>query len=356
MRRLGLLLLLFIAAIGGFSAWLDHQISRLYRGYSGSSIFVDIPRGTSRWHVAEILRENGVIPNAVAFDLLSRWHLNRSLQAGEYLFDHSMNEREVFWKIAGGHIYVHSVQITEGWTMFEIADALEREGLANREDFLKVARDPTPIQDLDPGAKSLEGFLFPSTYEFTRRATPQQIADAMVRHFRTVWASLNPDPANPAATTQQIVTIASLVERETPVASERPLVAGVFYNRLSKKYPLQCDPTVQYALALAGRPTQIVHHADLEVNSPYNTYRHAGLPPGPIANPGEASLRAAVSPAKTDFMYFVANDQGGHFFSKTLAEHNRNVTRYRKRLENDSSGANAAPGCSGGPNRHRSPS
>ena len=242
MRRLGLLLLLFIAAIGGFSAWLDHQISRLYRGYSGSSIFVDIPRGTSRWHVAEILRENGVIPNAVAFDLLSRWHHNRSLQAGEYLFDHSMNEREVFWKIAGGHIYVHSVQITEGWTMFEIADALEREGLANREDFLKVARDPTPIQDLDPGAKSLEGFLFPSTYEFTRRATPQQIADAMVRHFRTVWASLNPDPANPAATTQQIVTIASLVERETPVKlrSARSLQA---FSTIASARTIRCNAT-----------------------------------------------------------------------------------------------------------------
>ena len=167
---------------------------------------------------------------------------------------------------------------------------------------------------------------------------------------------MNPDPANPTASTQQVVTMASLVERETPQASERPLVAGVFYNRLSKNYPLQCDPTVQYALALAGRPTTIVHHADLEVNSPYNTYLHAGLPPGPIANPGEASLRAAISPAKTDYMYFVANDQGGHFFSKTLAEHNRNVTRYRKRLENDTSGANVPPADSSGPNRHRSPS
>jgi UPF0755 protein len=292
----------------------------------------------------------------MSFELLGRWHHRHPLQAGEYLFEGPMNERAVFWKIAGGHIYVHTVQIPEGWTMFEIADQLEREGLGTRDGFLKVARDPLQIQDLSPGAKSLEGFLFPSTYEFTRHATSQEIADKMVRHFRTVWASLNPDQANPAATTQQIVTMASLVERETPLAPERPLVAGVFYNRLSKNYPLQCDPTVQYALALAGRPTPIVHHADLEINSPYNTYLHAGLPPGPIANPGEASLRAAISPAKTDYMYFVANDQGGHFFSKTLAEHNRNVTRYRKRLEGDPSGADATPENSSGPNRHRSPS
>lgn len=355
MRRLGLLLLLFIAAVGGFCAWLDHQISRSYKAYSGDSVFVDIPHGSSRLRVAEILHKNGVIPNVFAFELLSRWHYNHPLQAGEYLFDHRMNERQVFWKIAEGKIFVHTVRVTEGWTMFDIADALEREGLTTREAFIQAARDPTAIQDLAPGAKSLEGFLFPSTYEFTRHATAEQIAESMVRHFRSVWTTLNPDPANPEATTQQIVTIASLVERETPLASERPLVAGVFYNRLSKNYPLQCDPTVQYALALAGHPTQIVRHADLEVVSPYNTYQHAGLPPGPIANPGEASLRAAISPTKTDFMYFVANDQGGHFFSKTLEEHNRNVTRYRQRLQNDS-GADPTPANSSGPSRHRSPS
>src|ERR1700758_2123293 len=136
MRRLGLLLLLFIAAIGGFSAWLDHNVSRLYKGYSGS-IFVDIPRGASRWRVAEILQDNGVVPNAFAFDLMSRYHYHRSLQAGEYQFDHAMNARQVFWKIAGGRIYVHTILITEGWNMFDIADAVQREGLASREDFLK---------------------------------------------------------------------------------------------------------------------------------------------------------------------------------------------------------------------------
>jgi len=353
MRRLGLLLLLFIAAIGGFSAWLDHNVSRLYKGYSGA-IFVDIPRGASRWRVAEILRENGVIPNSVAFDLLSRWHYHRSLQAGEYQFEHAMTARQVYWKIAGGHIYVHSIQFTEGWTMFDIAAAVENAGLASREDFLRAARDPSQIQDLAPGAKSLEGFLFPSTYEFTRHVTAQQIVDTMVHHFRNVWANINPNPADPSASTMEIVTVASLVERETPLASERPLVAGVFYNRLAKNYLLQCDPTVQYALALAGHPTLVIRHEDLAVNSPYNTYVHAGLPPGPIANPSEASLRAAAFPARTEYMYFVANDQGGHFFAKTLEEHNRNINRYHQRLQIDS-GADPAPASSKGPSRQRSP-
>jgi UPF0755 protein len=247
------------------------------------------------------------------------------------------------------------VQIPEGWSMFDIADELERQGVAHREDFLRVARDPAPIQDLAPEAKSLEGFLFPSTYQFTRRATPDQIAATMLRQFRTVWSSLNPDAANPTGSAYAAVTMASLVERETPLSPERPLVAGVFYNRLKHGLPLQCDPTVQYALELAGRPTPIVHHDDLHIASPYNTYLHPGLPPGPIANPGEASLRAALMPAQTDYMYFVANDTGGHFFAKTLAEHNHNINIYRRRLKDDEAGDPASRnGAPANPDRNRS--
>ena len=335
MRRLGLLLLLGIAAVGGFAAWLDQTLGREYKGYAGDSVIVDIPHGTSRWGIASLLAKNRLIPSRIAFEFLSHWHQQKSLQAGEYLFSGAMTERQVFWKIANGKINVISVQIPEGWTMFEIAEQLERQKLCSREDFLRVARDPARIVDLAPHARSLEGFLFPSTYQFARQTTPEQIAEAMIQKFRTVWSGLDPDLAIATATTpslESVVTMASLVERETPLESERPLVAGVFYNRLGRGLPLQCDPTVQYALALEGRPTQIVHHADLRVESPYNTYLRPGLPPGPIANPGEAALRAAMDPAKTDFMYFVANDAGGHFFSKTLEEHNRNVARYRRRL------------------------
>ena len=194
------------------------------------------------------------------------------------------------------------------------------------------------VSDLAPHSTSLEGFLFPSTYEFTRRATCEQVVKRMVQDFRAVWETL---PASDTAqrhgglTPAQVVTLASLVERETPNAEERAVVAGVFYNRLHKGYPLQCDPTVQYAIELQGHSRTDVRPKDLRVNSPYNTYQHRGLPPGPIANPGEASLRAALAPTPTDYLYFVANDEGGHFFSRTLAEHNRNVARLRRLLAAD---------------------
>lgn len=335
MRRLGLLALLVIAAMGGLAGWLDSRISRPYSRRGAGKIYVNIPRGTSRWGVAGILKQNEIIRDRLAFEMFSLWHARKPLQAGEYYFDHPLNSKEVFRKIAEGKIFLHSVTIPEGWTMFDIATELNRQGICTREDFLAAARDPSAISDLAPDAQSLEGFLFPSTYEFTRHTSCEQIAKRMVGDFRAIWEVVAPAASMQfpdGLTLQQIVTLASLVERETPRAEERPLVAGVFYNRLHRGFPLQCDPTVQYALDIAGKPEKIVHSRDLRIDSPYNTYLHRGLPPGPIANPGEASLRAALTPATTDFMYFVANDHGGHFFSKTLAEHNRNVARYRRLL------------------------
>jgi UPF0755 protein len=337
-RRLGLLALLAISALGAGAAWLDSQLVRPYRGHRPEQVFVDIPRGTSRWGIAGILRGNDVIRNRLAFALFSDWHFRRKLQAGEYLFDQPIDSRQVFWKISRGQIFVHVVTVPEGFTMFDIADELDHQGICPRTDFLAAAHDTSAIADIAPHARTLEGFLFPSTYEFTRHTTCAQIADTMVREFRTVWGAIDPPGSTTlpeSRTTEDIVTLASLVERETPQRDERPLVAGVFYNRLKLGDPLQCDPTVQYAIALEGRHEQDVKPADLVIESPYNTYTHRGLPPGPIANPGKASLEAALAPAQTDYLYFVANDQGGHFFSRTLAEHNRNVARYRRLLENN---------------------
>ncbi len=335
MRRLGLVLLLLIACIGGFAAWLDQKVSRPYKGYRTQQVFVEIPRGTSRWGISGILKKNKVIRSRIAFEAISRWHHRRALQAGEYEFDAPMTEREIFWKIANGRVFVYMLQVPEGWTMFDIADSVEKKGILSRAAFLKAANDPSLIHDLDPGAKSLEGYLFPSTYEFSRSITPRQMTATMVNEFRTVWTRLNASAGNPGVPAPDIVTMASLVERETPLATERPLIAGVFYNRLRQGLPLQCDPTVQYALTLAGHPTPILTHADMAFYSPYNTYEHSGLPPGPIANPGEASMRAALMPDQTNYLYFVADDMGGHTFSRTLAEHNRAVKKYRKRLEDD---------------------
>lgn len=354
MRRLAIAFLILILLAGAFGLWLRSELRHPYRGYSQAQIFVDIPRGTPRWNIAGLLEQNGVIHNRVAFIALSLRHRRRVLQAGEYLFNQPMTPRQVFDQIAGGHIFVHVVVVPEGWTMFDIANELARQGLTTKEDFLRVARDPSPVRDIAPRAPSLEGFLFPSTYQFSRNATPKEIADTMVRQFREEWSKLQaiaPPPAtpDPIATShslvqtagsvvpplspEQLVTLASLVERETPQPSERPMVASVFYNRLKLGVPLQCDPTVQYAFDLVGKPTLKVTPEDLHVASPYNTYLHRGLPPGPIANPGDASLRAVVDPAHTHYLYFVANDSGGHFFASTLEEHNRNVVRYRRLLQ-----------------------
>jgi UPF0755 protein len=329
-RRLGLLALLAIAALGAGAGWLDSQISRPYTGHHPEKVFVDIPHGASRWDIAGILRQNDIIRNRLAFGLYSQWHFRKPLQAGEYLFDHPLDSREAFWKIAHGEIFVQTITVPEGWTMYDIANQLDRQKICQRTDFLTAAHNASLVSDLDPHARTLEGFLFPSTYQFKRHTSCQQIVSTMVRHFRSAWSSIAASTSGNAVPAKEAVTLASLVERETPRPDERPLVAGVFYNRLHRGYPLQCDPTVQYALLIQGHPVANVRPEDLRVDSPYNTYEHRGLPPGPIANPGEASLRAALSPMPTDYLYFVADDQGGHSFSRTLEEHNRNVARLRR--------------------------
>ncbi|MGH9592696.1 MAG: endolytic transglycosylase MltG, partial [Bryobacteraceae bacterium] len=217
-----------------------------------------------------------------------------------------------------------------GYNRFQIAALLQQNGVADKDAFLEATLDASPIHDLAPGAQSVEGFLFPATYKFPRHAKPGEIVREMTDHFRVEWQSLSMDnPPPDLHTPREIVTLASLVESETPKTSERPVIAGVFLNRLRIGLPLQCDPTVIYALEEQGAYTGSLSLADLRTDSPYNTYRHAGLPPGPIANPGEASLRAALHPDSVDYLYFVADTEGGHFFSRTLAEHNRNVARYR---------------------------
>ena len=345
MKRLGLLALLLIAAIGAGAGWLDSQLSRPYRGHRPEEVFVDIPHGSSRWQIAGILREDDVVRNRLAFTLFSYWHFRRPIQAGEYYFDQPVNTREVFWKMARGHVYVRTILVPEGWTSFEIAEEIQEQGICDREQFLAATHETSLISGIAPQTHSLEGFLFPSTYEFTRHNSCEEVAKRMVENFKAVWDSIKPTDLQTlpgGLTPLQIVTLASLVERETPDPEERPLVAGVFYNRLRKRVPLQCDPTVQYALALEGQLVKDVKPEDLKVDSPYNTYTHTGLPPGPIANPGEASLRAALAPEVTDYLYFVANDKGGHFFAKTLAEHDRNVKLLRRRLNADAQSAEGA--------------
>jgi UPF0755 protein len=273
------------------------------------------------------LEANGIVRSQFAFDLVRWWKRGR-LRAGEYRFDRPASVLEVYARIARGDVYTKTVTIPEGASVFEIAARLEQAGFGPRQNFLDAqVRETGLVADLDPGAKSLEGYLFPDTYHLARKATMEQIAATMVRRFRAVAGQLGLKE-----NLHQVVTMASLVERETAVDAERPLVASVFTNRLSRKMPLMTDPSVIYGLELRNQWRGTIYQSDLKLDTPYNTYLHAGLPPGPVANPGMRSLRAAMEPARTDYFYFVAagaNPQGRSLFASTLDEQSRNVAGYR---------------------------
>jgi len=336
--KLFLLLLLIAAAAAGYF-W--YCVEKPFGHYPAGGRFVDIPRGASRRSVARQLEREGVVRSAIAFEIYARRHPKRTLQAGEYFFDHPASGKDVFWTIANGNVYQRPFTVREGETMFDIALELEAGKFMAAEDFLNAAKKPELIHDLAPEAKTLEGFLFPATYNLPRHPSAQALVIEMTQKFREQWAQVRSTVANPELAGGVLphgnplistVTLASLVERETPKPEERLLVAGVFENRLKKGMLLQCDPTVIYALEQEGRYKGTLTSKDLHVDSPYNTYMHGGLPPGPIGNPGVISLRAALAPADTPFLYFVANTERGHFFSSTLAEHNQNVNRYHRLL------------------------
>lgn len=272
-----------------------------------------------------------MIRSELAFDAMHAVK-GGTLKAGEYRFDHPSKMAEIYARLERGDVYTISVTIPEGSNMFDIAQRLEAAGLGPKEGFLDAARtNVTPIADLDSQASSLEGYLFPDTYHFSRHTTPAQMQETMVRRFRQVAAELGLQGED-----HRTVTLASLVERETSIAAERPLVASVFVNRMAKGMPLMTDPTVIYAALLDGRRYRgTIYASDLQADSPYNTYKHAGLPPGPICSPGADSLKAAMHPAQTNYLYFVAasaNPSGESRFSATLEEHAHDVGSYRRSL------------------------
>jgi peptidoglycan lytic transglycosylase G len=327
LRTLITLILVVVLAVGGWVAWLihapvtppGHTSLLLHSGYS-----------TRR--IAAELKTAGVIRSEIAFRLWHLLHHKRSLKAGEYRFERAASLPQVYERIARGDIYFHVVTIPEGYTMFDIAKAMEDAGLGSVADFLQVAETQTPlISDLAPEAKSLEGYLFPNTYQFTRTESLEEMATAMVHQFRQVAQEIGLN-AGPNLDLPKVVTMASIVEKETAAPEERPLVASVYYNRLAQNMALDADPTVIYAELLAGTYQGSLHHDDLAVNSPYNTYRFPGLPPGPIGNPGKSSLEAAMHPDNTAFLYFVSDGNGHHRFARSLEEHNRNVAAYRRSL------------------------
>ena len=319
------ILISLLVAVLAVAAWLAYGL--LFPvGPRGPERFVLLRPGSSARHIARDLKGAGIIPSASAFLAWHYWHGLPALKAGEYKFDHPAAAREVYNRIVEGDVYVHTVVIPEGYNIFDIANALQAAGLGSRDDFLAITRsDVALISDLDPQAPSLEGYLFPDTYEFTRTQSLQDIAAAMVRRFRQESHQLRLD-----TDFHRVVTMASIVEKETAVPAERPLVASVFYNRLHHNIVLATDPSVIYAALLAGRYDGVIHQSDLQFDSLYNTYRHRGLPPGPISNPGRDALQAAMQPASSDFLYFVSDHSGHHRFARTMQEHSRNVAAYRR--------------------------
>ena len=316
-----LFLVLILAAAAG-AAWL------VFEPFGPTTeTFVEIAPGSSFMRVGRQLEAAGIVRSRYGFDVV-RWWKHGTLKAGEYRFDHPAAAIDVYARIARGDVFTKAVTIPEGANIFEIAARLEQAGFGEQQKFLDAAaKQVSLVTDLDPGAKSLEGYLFPDTYHFQRKVTPAQICAAMVRRFRAVAGQIGLK-----GNVHRVVTLASLVERETALDAERPLVASVLANRLAKKMPLMTDPSVIYGLEVEGRWRGVIHESDLKLNTPYNTYLHAGLPPGPVANPGLRSLRAAMAPAKTDYLYFVAagaDPQGGSLFSSTIEEHAHNVAGYR---------------------------
>ena len=292
--------------------------------------FVLLRPGWSTRHIAQALQREGVIRSSAAFLMLQYAEGVKTLKAGEYKFEDPASALDVWRRLVRGDVYARTVVVPEGYNIYDIAAAVEQAGLGPAADFIAVAKgDMFLVRELDPDAKTLEGYLFPDTYQFTRIDSAHDIAAAMVRRFRQEAQKIgllgNPDM-------HRIVTMASIVEKETAAPEERALVASVYYNRLAKNMVLAADPTVIYAALLAGRYRGTIYQSDLQFDSPYNTYKHAGLPPGPIANPGVASLEAALHPAHSDFFYFVSDNNGHHRFARSPEEHARNVASYRRAL------------------------
>ena len=334
MRRIILIVIaVLVVGLAGAAVWLLLGAEKPYRGYSGTEQFVDIPPGAGPALIGRRLAENGVVRDTLSFRVaLARSGQARRLQAGEYRFDQPMSARDVIDKLARGDVFLRPITFPEGLTIAQMAQIYERDGGGSRADFVRAAGNAALIHDLDPAAQDLEGYLFPNTYTLPRRTTADQLVQRMVTAFRDVLtAEIAQRAAARGLSVRQVITLASLVEKETAKREERPIVAAVYTNRLRIGMGMQCDPTVIYALERAGKYTGNLTREDLHFDSPYNTYRYAGLPPGPIASPGRASIEAASTPADVPYLYFVSRNDGSHEFAATLDEHNRNVYEFQKK-------------------------
>ena len=326
LRRLGCLTLVLIVACG----YAGYRALQPYKGFQ-DAVYVNVARGSSTGTIAEQLTDAGVVKSRIDFFTarLAQRVLGRGrvLQAGEYRFDKAASAYDVANRISRGDTFAMTLTLPEGYNLFDIGAEGEKQGLFAAKDFVAAAKDPKLIADLDPKAPTLEGYLFPDTYKLPKRIKPEELCKLMTAKFRSVWKEIGGDQ-----NVHDVITLASMVEREGKVAEDRPLIAAVFSNRLKIGMKLDCDPTTIYAALLDGRYRGVIHRSDLASENAYNTYQHAGLPPGPIANPGRASIEAALNPAESDALFFVLRPDGSgrHEFTKTLGEHNKAVGSYRR--------------------------
>jgi len=349
-----LVVVLVVAALAGGAAYFGFtRVHQSFKGYADQERFVDIPAGAGPATIGKRLVDAGVVIDPMTFrGALWLTGRARELKAGEYRFDRPMSALEVVDKIARGDVYRQLVTFREGLTIVEMAKVYEQAGLGAAEDFAKAARDASLIHDLDPAAPDLEGYLFPDTYSLRRKTPASTLAAQMIAAFKKGF-----DDEMLAAiktrglSVREAVTLASLVEKETAVPDERPIVAAVYLNRRAAGMPMQADPTVIYAMERAGNYSGNIRREDLQMESPYNTYRYPSLPPGPIAAPGKASLEAAAHPAAVDYLYFVSKNDGSHVFAKTLEEHNRNVEQWQIKFFRDrrNSATNSTPSATNRP-------
>lgn len=327
-KRLFILFIVLAIAAGAGGWWLYSRVIEPYRGYSAPEVFIDIPTGSGPATIGQKLIAAGVVRDDLTFRtaiiVSSR---ARALKAGEYRFAQPMHALDVIDKIARGDVYKRLLTFREGLTIVDMAQVFEEKGFGKAEEFRKAAMNAQLIADLDPAAPDLEGYLFPETYALPRDTPASVVVQQMVAGFKKAMTDdMRAMATQDGLSVRQMVTLASLVEKETGAADERPLVAAVYRNRMKLHMPMQADPTVIYALQKAGKYNGNLTREHLrELDSPYNTYKYPGLPPGPIAAPGKASLQAAAKPADVDYLYFVSKNDGTHVFASTLAEHNRNV-------------------------------
>lgn len=328
MRRA--LLLSFLAA-SLYLAWY-HETRAPVRAADAPPVPLVVPAGASTESIGLALRDRDLVRYPLVFKalVLLRGASGR-LRAGEYVVDGPVSLEQILEMLVRGEVVRNDITFPEGKTIEEMADLAAQRGL-DKGAFLRAARDAGPVRDLDPVASDLEGYLFPDTYDLPRSAAATQgLVERMLQRFRAVLEPLRPGLSESGLSIREAVTLASIVELETAREEERPRIAAVFLNRLRRGMPLQTDPTVIYALRKAGTWDGNIRKRDLELDSPYNTYRRAGLPPGPIASPGREALRAALAPASVKDLYFVSRNDGSHQFSETLAEHERAVDRYQRR-------------------------